>query len=109
MKGRRLSPRTVAASGLALLVALVIGVSVAPDLRADAPRALPPATLSRIARNNDHAASLAAAQMRARSETSASQADALRAAEERGRERAEAMIGQFDESDRAPAPPPPAR
>jgi len=99
MKRRRPSRLGLAGGGAALLLAILIGVSLAPDLKADAPRPLPPTTLSRIARANDHAAILAAENMRARSEASAAQADALRAAEERGRAQADATIDRFNNDE----------
>jgi len=86
---RRLSGRMLA-GGLALVLAVAIGVSLAPNLRADRPGASP-ATLKRIGQKNDRAANEAGARMRDESEASARATEAIRAAQERGRAKAEAL------------------
>lgn len=96
---RRLSPARglYAGAGIAVVVAVVIGVAVAPDLSdASTGPGAPPSTLSRIARQNDRAADEASARLRERSRREAEQADGLRAAEERGRAKAEAMLARID-------------
>jgi hypothetical protein len=77
---RRLSGRALA-GGVALLVALVAGFALAPNLRGDPPSASP-ATLHRIAEKNDRAAIEAAAELREKSRNAAEATDALRDANE---------------------------
>lgn len=109
---RRRRARNLAAGAVALVVAVMAGVALVPDLRADAPGASP-AVLKRIAQKNDGAAMEAAARMRAKSRASAAAADRMRAAEERGRARADAVLAGYENSEAgrdALAPPaPPAR
>ena len=95
---RRIPRRMLAGAGVALLVAVTAGLTLAPDL-SDASGAAPPTVLNRIAKKNDRAARDAAARMRAQSRAQAEQADALRAAEERGRVQAEAMLARFENSE----------
>jgi hypothetical protein len=95
---RRVSRRTLACGGLALALAVAVGVSLAPNLRGD-PAGASPATLRRIAQKNDRAAMEAGARMRAKSEASAEAADALLAAEERGRSQADATLARFDNQE----------
>ncbi len=93
---RRRRTRTLAAGAAGLVAAAIAGVALVPDLRADAPGASP-ATLTRIAQKNDRAAMEAAAQMRDKSRASAAAADRIRAAEERGRAEADAIVARFDQ------------
>lgn len=88
---RRISGRALAGGGLALALAVAIGASLAPNLRGDPPGASP-ATLKRIAQKNDRAAMEAGARMRAESEAAARATDALRAAQERGRAKADEIL-----------------
>jgi hypothetical protein len=99
---RRRLPRRALVGGLALALAVVVGVTLVPNLRADAPGASP-ATLKHIAQKNDRAAREAGARMRADSEASARATDALRAAQERGRAKAEATLARFDNEEAGPA------
>jgi hypothetical protein len=99
---RRISGRALAGGGLVLALAVAVGVTLAPNLRADAPGASP-ATLKRIAQKNDRAAREAGARMRAESEAAARATDALRAAQERGRAKAEATLARFDSEEAGPA------
>lgn len=92
---RRISRRALVGGGLALVVALAVGVSLAPDLGPGGPGATP-TVLNRIERKNDRAAMEAAAQMRADSLAGTRAAESLRAAQERGRADAEAAIARFD-------------
>ncbi|HYN45245.1 MAG TPA: hypothetical protein VES64_00985 [Allosphingosinicella sp.] len=94
MTGRRFSRRTLAGGGFALVVALIVGVSLVPDLRSGGSAS--PAALKRIERKNDRAATEAAAQMRSESQVSTRAAESLRAAQERGRAEADATLARFD-------------
>lgn len=106
---RRISGRTLAGGGLALMVAAIAGVAVVPNLRGDPPSASA-ATLNRIAQKNERAAIDAAAQMRTESRNTAEATDTLRAAQERGRADADATLARFEneESGRAGRAAPPA-
>ena len=90
--------RGLAAGGAALAVAAIVGVALAPNLRADSSGASP-AALKRIAQKNDRAAMEAAARMRDKSRASAAAADRLRAAEERGRAESRAMLARYEASE----------
>lgn len=103
---RRLSRRAIAGVGLGLFVALVVGVSLAPNLRSGASGASP-AVLNHIARNNDRAAIEAAAQMRAESRVTTRAAESMLAAERRGSTEANAMLARFDNEAAGPSGPPP--
>jgi hypothetical protein len=85
--------RTLVGGGAALTVAVVAGLALAPDLRADS-SGVSPNVLKRIAQKNDRAAMEAAAQMRERSRLAAAAADSRLAAEERGRAQAERMLAR---------------
>lgn len=103
---RRVTPvrRLFAGGGVALVVAVIAGVAIAPELGgASTNEGAPPSTLNRIAQKNDRAAVEAAARMRAQSRLQAERADALRAAEESGRAKAEAMLARFDDNEAEPA------
>lgn len=104
---KRRIPARPLAIGAGLLAAAVIGVALAPNLRGD-PSGASPSTLSRIARKNDNAATEAAAQAREQSRTATLAADSLRAAQERGRARADESIARFGNEDTAPAVAPTA-
>jgi hypothetical protein len=95
---RRLSGRRLAGGLALLLVAAIAGVALVPNLRADPPGASP-ATLNRIAGKNERAAIEAAAQLRDESRTTAQAADSIRAAQERGRARADATLARFDDAE----------
>lgn len=95
---RRISRRALVGGGLALLVALVVGIALVPDLRPGGSGASP-TVLNRIERKNQRAATEAAAQMRAESRASAQAAESMRAAQERGRAEADAMIARFDNAE----------
>jgi len=77
----RRGPRTALAAGAFVVVALVAGLALVPDLGGDRTGASP-ATLSRIAQKNDRAATEAAAKLRAESRASAQAADRAVAAQE---------------------------
>ena len=90
--------RTLAAGAGALVVAIVVGMALVPDLGASSSGASP-TVLKRIAQKNDRAAMEAAAQMREKSRLSADAADRRLAAEERGRASAEAMLARSEASE----------
>lgn len=94
---RRLSGRALAI-GLGLTVAVIAGAALVPNLRADAPGASP-AALRGIALKNDRAAAEAAARMRDESRATAEATDSLRAAGERGRAEADAMLARSDNEE----------
>jgi type II secretory pathway component PulM len=100
--------RALLGGGVALLVATILVVTLAPHLGNNSARALAPADLNVIAKKNDSAASAAAANLRAQSERSAEAADALADAQDRGAAAADATIARFD-NEEGGAPPPPAR
>ena len=93
----RPTPRTLAVAA-ALALAVIVGVTLAPNLRGD-DRGASPLVLNRIAQKNDRAAAEAAAQMRAKSEASATAADSVQAARDRGRAEAQATLARFDNSE----------
>jgi hypothetical protein len=95
MKRRIVTPRRIIGGSVGLALAAVLGLSLAPDVRANASGA-PPSTLNHIAAANQRAAAVASAQLRDRSAASAAAADSLRAAEERGRDQAEADMRRAD-------------
>jgi hypothetical protein len=80
----RFRKRTLLGGGLALFAAVILAVALAPDFGNNSARAVPPGALKRIATKNDNAASVAAAELRARSAASAAAADARRDAQDRG-------------------------
>jgi len=90
---RRPRLRNLVGGGAALVAAVIAGIALVPDLRADPP-GTSPTVLKRIAQKNDRAAMEAAARMRARSRAAAAAADGRLAAEERGRAHAEAMLAR---------------
>ena len=96
---RRISGKMLV-GGLALVVAVIAGMALVPDLRADGDGA-PPAVLSHIGQKNDKAAIEAAARMRERSHVTAEAADSMRAAQERGRNEADAVLARFDDNEAA--------
>lgn len=98
---RRISGRTLAGGGLALMVAVIAGVALVPNLRGNPPGASA-ATLNRIAQKNERAAIDAAAQMRTESRTTAEATDSMRAAQERGRADADATLARFDNEESGP-------
>jgi hypothetical protein len=77
---RRLSGRALA-GGVALMIAVAVGIAFAPKLIADPPSASPE-TLRRMAEKNERAAIEAAADLRDKSRDAAEATDALRAANE---------------------------
>ena len=89
----RVSRRALAGGGLALALAVIVGVSLAPNLRGDSPGASP-AALKRIGQKNERAAVEAGATMRAESRSAAEATDSLRAAQERGRAKADATLAR---------------
>lgn len=104
---KRRIPARPLAIGAGLLVAALIGVALAPNLRGDPPGASP-STLSRIARKNDNATIEAAAQLREQSRAATQATDSLRAAQERGRAGADESIARFDNQEATPAVAPTA-
>lgn len=95
MKRGRFRKRTLLGGGVAVLVAVVLVVTLMPDLSGNEARALAPADLNRIATKNDNAAMSAAAQLRARSAATARAADQLQDAQDRGAAAADATIARF--------------
>lgn len=91
MKRRRLPLRWVIIGGGGLAVAIAVGLALVPNLDADGPGA-PPAALNRIARANNAAAAEGASRLRDRARASVE----LRAAQERGRDRADADLRRED-------------
>lgn len=89
--------RTLAVAAV-LALAVIVGVALVPNLRGD-DRGASPVVLNRIAQKNDQAAAEAAARMRTDSEASATAADSVRAARERGRAEAQATVARFDNSE----------
>jgi hypothetical protein len=77
--------RYLAAAAI-VLIAIVAGMSIIPNLGGGANGGLPPTALNQIARRNDLAAAEAAASLRAKSEATARAADSIRDAEDRARE-----------------------
>ena len=104
---RRLLRRAIAGVGLGLLLALVVGVSLAPNLRSGASGASP-AVLNRIARKNEAAAIEAAAQMRAESRVTTQAAESMLAGEPRGAAEANSTLARSDKEAAGPSRPPPA-
>jgi hypothetical protein len=92
--------RRALAGGLALIAAVIAGVALVPDLRAD-PDGAPPAVLNRIAQKNDRATVEAAAHMRVQSHVTTEAAESMRAAQERGRNEADAILARFDGNETA--------
>ena len=93
---RRLSRRAIAGGGVGLLLALAVGVSLAPNLRSGASGASP-AVLNSIARKNEAAAIEASAQMRSESRDTTHAAESMIAAERRGSDQANAVVARFDD------------
>lgn len=90
--------RRTLALAAALALAVIVGVALVPNLRGR-DQGASPVVLNRIAQKNDRAAAEAAAQMRAKSEASATAADSVQAARERGRAEAQATLARFDNSE----------
>lgn len=104
MRRRGPARRLFAGGGIVLVVAVIAGVAITPDLGgASTNEGAPPSTLNRIAQKNDRAAVEAAARMREQSRLQAERADALRAAEESGRAKADEMLARFDDNETKPA------
>ncbi|HYI64615.1 MAG TPA: hypothetical protein VEW71_06995 [Allosphingosinicella sp.] len=90
--------RGMLAGAAALALAVIVGVTLVPNLRGE-DRGASPLVLNRIAQKNDQAAAAAAAQMRSKSEASAAAVDSLQAAQERGRADAQESLARFDDSE----------
>lgn len=102
---RRIRKRTLIGGGLLLFVAVIAAITLAPDFGNNSARAVPTATLNRIATKNDRAADAASADLRNRSAESAAAADARRDAEDNGA----ASPSRFTGNAATGAPPAPAR